>query len=80
MQHVVEKLVLLVPKAFGVGVDFIDRPGDVEKMLEELHSDVDVDTVALGQLEGDAHQVQRVGGDPSRAVGLIKCVTGWQCR
>ncbi|CRM74222.1 hypothetical protein [Pseudomonas sp. 58 R 12] len=75
VQHIVEEQVLLIPQAFGAVVDAVDGAGDVQEVLEKLHRDVDVDDVALGQLQADAHQVQGIGRDPRRAVGLIQLVT-----
>ena len=45
-------------------------------MLEELAGDVLVDVIVLRELEGDAHQVERVHRHPARAVGLVDVSAG----
>ncbi len=75
VQHVVEKQVLLIPQAFDAVIDTVDRTSDIQEMLEKLHRNVDVHAIALGQLQPHAHQVQRIGGDPRGAIGLVEQVT-----
>src|SRR5882762_10916297 len=49
-------------------------------MLEKLGGDVFVDMVLEGELERDAHQVERVHRHPGGAVGLIDIAAGRQRR
>jgi hypothetical protein len=80
VQHVVVKLVFLVPQSDAAAADIGHRLRDVEEMLEEFGRDVLIDVVVLGQREGDAHQIERVHRHPGRAVRLIDVAAGRQRR
>ena len=80
MQHVVVKLVLLVPKTDAFATEIAHRFGDIQKVLEELCRHIFIDVVVFSEREGDAHQVQRVHPHPRRAVGLIDMPAGRQWR
>eukprot|EP00659_Diplonema_papillatum_P003495 gene3494-biopygen3434 len=75
MQHVIEKLILLIPQAVSAIVNAVDRPGDVQEVLKELHRDIHIHDIALGQLQTDTHQVQRVRRNPRCAVRLVQLIT-----
>src|SRR5208282_493752 len=62
VQRVIEELVVGVPQADAVAVaaDVAHGLGDLQEVLEELGSDVLVDGVVQGQLQGDTQQVQTV--------------------
>ena len=49
-------------------------------MLEELAGDVLVDVIVLGELERDAHQIERIHRHPAGAVGLVDVAAGRQLR
>ncbi len=74
VQDVVEEFVLFVPEAVFAFVAVIDGAGDVQEVLEELDPQIDVHRIFLGQLQGDAHQVQGIGGHPGGAVGLVQVI------
>ncbi len=78
MQHVVEKLILLVPQRDPLAAEVIHRPCNAEEVLEELGGHVLVNPVLAGQLECDGQHVQTVHAHPGRAVRLLQVPTGRQ--
>ena len=52
----------------------------LKKMLEEFAGDVLVHVIVLGELERDAHQVERIHRHPAGAVGLVDVAAGRQPR
>jgi hypothetical protein len=80
VQDVVEELVLVVPEPDARFAQVVHGLGNMEKMLEELGRDVLVHMVVLGELERDAHEVERVHRHPAGAVRLVDMAAGWQAR
>ena len=79
-EDVVEEAVLLVPHLVGVVADRIHRGGDPEEPHEELHDEVLVGRVALGEGERQLQHVLAVQRHPRRAVGLLEAAAGGQGR
>ncbi len=72
VQHIVEKLVLVVPQ---VNIDIahvVHGVGNVEKVLKELAGDVFVGGVGLRQLQGHLQHIQAVHGHPAGAIRLLQ--------
>ena len=80
VEHIVVELVLFIPQAGTVGDHAAHGVGNAQEVLEELGGDVFVHMIVLRELQGDAHQIERIHGHPAGAVGLVDVTAGGQPR
>src|SRR5271169_6702402 len=78
VHDIVIEFVLLVPQADPVAADIGQSLGNIEEVLEKFGSDVFINVVLQRELEGNAHQVERVHRHPRSAVGLVDVTSARQ--
>src|SRR6266516_1421392 len=72
MQHVVEKLVLLVPKPNAFATKIVHGSSDAEKMLEEFRRYILVNWIFTREFDRDPQHVEAKHSHPACAIALLK--------
>src|SRR6266567_205544 len=72
MQHVVEKLVLLVPKPDAFATKIVHRGSDAEKVLKEFRRYTLVNWIFTREFDRDPQHVEAKHSHPACAIALLK--------
>src|SRR5438874_7316738 len=72
MQHIIVKVVLLIPEPYTFSPKIIHRGGNTEEVLEELCCDIFVNGIFTGKLQRDPQHVEAKHSHPACAIALLK--------
>src|SRR5579863_9884371 len=78
VEHIIEKLIFLIPKLNTLVGNIVHRRRNGQEMLEELESDVFIHMVADRQFEGNCHHIQAKHTHPTRTVALLQVAASGQ--
>src|SRR6266496_2530561 len=79
MQHVIEKLVLLVPEPDAFATKIVHRGSDAEKVLKEFRRYILVNWIFTCEFDRDSQHVEAKHSHPACAIALLKTAAVREC-